>query len=407
MDDMNGLAGTSLDENPSRGEHESAGDSSNNSSNDLNKRINNETNNGAGNQEFKIEEKLNRLTKKISSYDNERLDILSSVTSINQELSYFRHIIDFQNQKIEKLTSLISDIFENKDPLYIINSLQSIQDSNDNVNVGNNVEPVDTTINVPDDNDNGDKVTTDNDIELTNADVAANLANATASVNSNQSKHISSHLDSNMDPALHVAQAAVQAQNYHQQQSQSQQPQQNQPSQHQASNQQIARQQEKKITKRTFSDGFDNRKANSSPPLRQQKNKPSQDASPSSGILTNSESATPTASTRRAKKPKISVEFLHNPMTVNEIYDEFNKGFRGQIPLKDMDDRYGKHEWRGDSRSKESKRFQRRKKLCDAIDRGCVRFNQSPEEIIRRIEEFRGDKSLTWIMNGNLPAELE
>lgn len=106
------------------------------------------------------------------------------------------------------------------------------------------------------------------------------------------------------------------------------------------------------------------------------------------------------------KKPKVTIDFLHNPMTVKEIYDEFTKGFRGQPPLREMDERFGKYEWRGDSRSKESKRFQRRKKLCDAIERGMSKYGKSVEEIINYIEEFRGDKSLTWVMNGNLPRDL-
>lgn len=106
------------------------------------------------------------------------------------------------------------------------------------------------------------------------------------------------------------------------------------------------------------------------------------------------------------KKPKVTIDFLHNPMTVKEIYDEFTVGFRGQPPLREMDERYGKHEWRGDSRSKESKRFQRRKKLCDAIERGMQKFGKTAEEVQNFIEEFRGDKSLTWVMNGNLPEGL-
>ncbi|KAM9886285.1 hypothetical protein OXX79_014294, partial [Metschnikowia pulcherrima] len=87
------------------------------------------------------------------------------------------------------------------------------------------------------------------------------------------------------------------------------------------------------------------------------------------------------------KKPKVTIDFLHNPMTVKEIYDEFTVGFRGQPPLREMDERYGKHEWRGDSRSKESKRFQRRKKLCDAIERGMSKFGKTAEEIQEFIEE--------------------
>ena len=107
-----------------------------------------------------------------------------------------------------------------------------------------------------------------------------------------------------------------------------------------------------------------------------------------------------------SKKPKITIDFLHNPMTVREIYDEFTKGFRGQPALCELDARFGKHEWRGDLRSKQSKRYQRRKKLCDAITRGMQKYDKSADEIIGYIEEFRGDKLLTWVMNGNLPADL-
>lgn len=106
------------------------------------------------------------------------------------------------------------------------------------------------------------------------------------------------------------------------------------------------------------------------------------------------------------KRPSIAIEFIHNPMTVKEIWEEFTKGFKGQPALCELDDRYGKAQWRGDSRSKESKRYQRRKRLCDAINKGMVKYNKSADEIISYIEEFRGDKSLTWVMNGNLPEDL-
>lgn len=116
-----------------------------------------------------------------------------------------------------------------------------------------------------------------------------------------------------------------------------------------------------------------------------------------------SSQATPNNDTKR---PKIMIEFIHNPMTVQEIWDEFTKGFKGQPALCELDDRFGKSQWRGDSRSKESKRYQRRKRLCDAINKGMVKYNKSAEEIISYIEEFRNDKSLTWVMNGNLPEDL-
>lgn len=106
------------------------------------------------------------------------------------------------------------------------------------------------------------------------------------------------------------------------------------------------------------------------------------------------------------EKPKVVIDFIHNPMTVKEIYDEYTKGFKGQPPLSELDDRFGKMQWRGDSRSKESKRFQRRKRLCDAITRGMTKYNKLADEIIAYIERHRGDKSLTWVMNGNIPLDL-
>ena len=98
---------------------------------------------------------------------------------------------------------------------------------------------------------------------------------------------------------------------------------------------------------------------------------------------------------------------MHNPTNVREIYDEFFKGYKGQEPLCELDEKYGKSEWRGDSRSKESKRFQRRKKLCDAIQRGMVKYGKNADEIIEYLESFRKDKSLTWLMNGHLPEDLQ
>lgn len=179
------------------------------------------------------------------------------------------------------------------------------------------------------------------------------------------------HLDSNMDPELHqvaVAAAAVRAQQHV-----SGSPNQHIIHHHAASNQHAPTHNalDGDDRKRTFSNVDDNSNGNAS-----------------------------------SKKPKISIDFLHNPMTVREIYDEFTKGFRGQPALCELDARFGKHEWRGDLRSKQSKRYQRRKKLCDAITRGMQKYDKSADEIIGYIEEFRGDKLLTWVMNGNLPADL-
>ncbi|ABN66016.2 predicted protein, partial [Scheffersomyces stipitis CBS 6054] len=177
------------------------------------------------------------------------------------------------------------------------------------------------------------------------------------------------HLDSNMDPALHqvaVAAAAVQAQQAQQVQAQQQ-------------HAQVAQQQHRQDQHQHRQDGGEKARKKSYSNKRK---------------------------LGEGSKPKITIDFLHNPMSVKEIYDEFTKGFRGQPALCEMDAKYGKHEWRGDSRSKESKRYQRRKKLCDAIERGMLKYGKPEEEIIRYIEEFRGEKSLTWVMNGNLPEDL-
>lgn len=104
---------------------------------------------------------------------------------------------------------------------------------------------------------------------------------------------------------------------------------------------------------------------------------------------------------------KIEIVFIHNPTTVKEIYDEFYHGYKGQEPLCGLDAKYGKHEWRGDSRSKESKRYQRRKKLCDAIQRGILKYGKTADEVIEYLEDYRKEKSLTWLMNGNLPDDLD
>lgn len=218
-----------------------------------------------------------KLHKAVAKAETERIDLQAQVGGLGQEVAYLRHVVEFQNQKIDKLTQFLAEYLQHKDPTALASLLQLL-------------------------------------LELDQADQVRQVqAQAEVQVNSPLQ---------NMDPALLVAQAAVLAQD------------------------------------------------------------------------------------KKPKKPKVPVDFLHNPMTVREIYEEYTKGFRGQPPLRDFDARYGKHEWRGDSRLKESKRFQRRKKLCDSIERGMRKYGKTAEEITQYIEEFRGEKSLTWVMNGNLPQDL-
>lgn len=290
-----------------------------------------------------IQESFDKINDAISKIEGDKM------ARITLELSYLRHVLDYQNTKIEKLTSLMADFLENKNQNAIISSLQAIQDS-DNQKHSSVADLIDQQV-------QGQATGTDADHTQVGDGPSGmpsypdSLANASV------------HLDSNMDPQLHqVAAAAVQ-------QAEEQAAQlQHQPNMD-------------KYRKKIY--------------LKRKPNPDDPSASPQDpdGL-------------RDSKRPKISIDFLHNPMTVKEIYDEFTKGFRGQPPLCEMDSRFGKHEWRGDSRSKESKRYQRRKKLCDSIARGMQKYDKTAEEIIRYIEEFRGDKSLTWVMNGNLPPDL-
>ncbi|CCE89027.1 Piso0_001825 [Millerozyma farinosa CBS 7064] len=283
-----------------------------------------------------IQASFDKINEAIGKIEGEK------IVSINQELSYVRQILDYQNNKIEKLTSILADILENKNQNAIITSLQTMQDQ-ESVHVGGG--------------GHGDRPQGQDSMGMS-AQVQDSIGHQDADSLNNSSVP----LDSNMDPQLHqVAAAAVQQAEEH--------------AAHHSTHPELDKYRKKIYLKRKSGD---------------EHNAPVGES----------------AAVRAAKRPKIQINFLHNPMTVKEIYDEFTKGFRGQPPLCEMDARFGKHEWRGDSRSKESKRYQRRKKLCDAISKGMQKYDKSADEIIRYIEEFRGDKSLTWIMNGNLPPDL-
>lgn len=330
-----------------------------------------------------------KLTDTMAKIENE-------VTLMGQDLSYFRHVLDFQNSKIEKLTLLLIDLLHNKDVTQIVNLLQNIQQS-DPFNVDDTHDSVDDSL--------PDSVHDPVHDVLHQIPLPSPVVPVSA---------VGVLLDTNMDPQLHqvVAQAAVQAQNKG----------------------------DKKMRKRSFPKPGKVHPLHRKPPnpepepqqpnhvqqalrlLQQQQPKPAQIAHQDLLLLVLLVSLTRKESISGVsmpglevvnmdallgrKKPKVLVDFLHNPMTVKEIYNEYTRGFRGQPPLREMDERFGKHEWRGDSRSKESKRFQRRKKLCDAIERGMEKYGKSADEIVSYIEEFRANKSLTWVMNGNLPRDL-
>lgn len=291
------------------------------------------------------------------------------IGSMSQEMAYLRHMVEYQNNKIAKMARLLSDVFNNKDVPLLSQLLQALQDGihddpfnvdthtpmDSSVEVHDQVHEVHSLVNMPLLQPLVPNVVQGVNVQGVSGQNVQNVQNV------QNAQNVPVLLDGNMDPQLHqVARAAVLAQ--------------------------------KDNTHKRFLNGSPE-KARPVPadkmimPLDDGKG---MDEDEMEG----------------RKKPRIPVEFLHNPVTVREIYEEFTKGFRGQLPLREMDEQYGKQSWRGDSRSKWLKRFQRRKKLCDAIERGMEKYDKSADDIISYIEEFRGDKSLTWVMNGNLPSDL-
>lgn len=363
--------------------------------------------------------------------------IETDVTTMSQDMAYFRHVLDFQNLKIEKLTQLLLDLLHNKDVTSIVALLQSMH-SNDPFNVEDTHDSVDDS--VPDSvHDVSAAIPALQPLDVVSEVGVVNVPGVL--------------LDGNMDPQLHqMAQAAVQALAATKGDSQDDKKsrkrtfsrvngnslgdtisKQHQRQQHQQRQMQQLRHQLQKqqLQPQPQQTSLQPQESNTHVLQGQQLHLHSQDLQNSSqvsqtqSLLTHAQlqqesvnkdpvpvvgipdlDVVDVEQLEGRKKPKVTIDFLHNPMTVKEIYDEFTKGFRGQPPLREMDERFGKYEWRGDSRSKESKRFQRRKKLCDAIERGMSKYGKSVEEIINYIEEFRGEKSLTWVMNGNLPRDL-
>ncbi|KAK6202710.1 transcriptional activator of glycolytic enzymes-domain-containing protein [Scheffersomyces amazonensis] len=290
---------------------------------------------------------LERLEENLQKLENDKVNALS------EEVAYIRQLVEFQNNKIERLTTIINEFVGNKSQEAILNSLGSVQD------------------NVLGDHDHHHDHHHDHDHDQVNEvqEQAQNQVDQQV-LGSHGDITGQTSLDGNMDPQLHqvaVAAAAVR----------------------QAQEQQGKNKKSHKRKIGAISGGNGNNGGNG----------PGNSGGNGSGGSVNGDPGS-------NKRPNIVVDFLHNPTSVKEIYDEFTKGFRGQPPLCQMDAKYGKQEWRGDSRSKESKRFQRRKKLCDAIERGTIKYGKPPQDIISYIEEFRGEKSLTWVMNGNLPSDL-
>ncbi|KGR11587.1 hypothetical protein MG5_02130 [Candida albicans P57072] len=335
-----------------------------------------------------FDSKLDKVTSQLN-IDNDK------IVDLQQEIVLLKQYIDYQNSKIEKVTSLIGNLLEKKSQdEAVLNTIQALQED---VDVGDLQRQVDQ---LTSHHSLGQSQQQQQQHQLLNSQhrQQPRQPNEQQSLQHHQQPHqqhqqqhlhqhqnqhqqqhsqrpshmsqdISSQLESNMDPALHqvaVATAAVQ-----------------QAQAHSQSNEPLGM-------------------ASSS---QQRVSKPTKKQSRKKSDITGSKGET--AGAKSSPVRKVHITFMHNPTNVREIYDEFFKGYKGQEPLCELDEKYGKSEWRGDSRSKESKRFQRRKKLCDAIQRGMVKYGKNADEIIEYLESFRKDKSLTWLMNGHLPEDLQ
>lgn len=331
-----------------------------------------------------LEVQVKNLTDKLDKIENDKY------TTTNHDIIYLKEVVEFQNAKLEKLTNLVNDFLKGDNHNLLLSSIQE-----NDVNVNDQVNQVQDQV----------EQQVRQHVALVPATTVAAAAAAAANNNHHHSHHhhsqVNSHvnsgqghphshvnhghlnnqhnpykstddlqttLDSNIHPELHVAQPTV----------------------------------TNAGTGQATNDLSEFTKATTASNKSLKRKQPSTSSASGAPPMLSSNNGM----ANDLKRPKIIIDFIHNPMTVKEIYDEYTKGFRGQPPLCELDEKYGKSQWRGDSRSKESKRFQRRKRLCDAISKGMAKYNKSAEEIISYIEEFRGDKSLTWVMNGNLPEDL-
>lgn len=356
----------------------------------------------------------------------------NEVITLNQDIAYFRHVVDFQSLKIDKLTLLLLDVLHNKEVGFVVQQLQNIQAAEPfSVQEPNEtVASMDLVLDLLTPHDNVHNPVHDSMHDVESSMAAIRTLSSLSIVDVSDGVVL---LGGTLEPLIHqVAQAAVQAQsNLSKRERNSNQPHSydrdvildlshetslRQITQHRPKLPSSGRSRLSPVTTAhkshtdvslplqsldSVQNRFDRDKTMSfsQPPVER---KDSMSVESLTGLnVSNIRKSQP-----QRKKPKLSIDFLHNPMTVKEIYYEFTKGFQGQPPLRELDTRFGKHQWRGDSRTKESKRFQRRKKICDAIERGMSKYAKSAEEIIQYIEEFRKDKSLTWVMNGNLPKDL-
>ncbi|KAI5969475.1 hypothetical protein CANMA_001543 [Candida margitis] len=357
-----------------------------------------------------LETKIDRLASQLNKIENER------VVSLQREVAILRQLLDFQNAKLDKVTSLLTGFVaqlmnrkgkvldEDEVDSELIPQGDSSEAEDDDESVLRSIRAFQESVNVsdlqrpnmqqqinhhmnhlhPQPNSTHQILIDQNRASLQRIQQQQQQQSAHHQAQGTTSGQVGRTADNNMDPELHHVSAVV----TDQRESRSTRHAGRHQRQHTRTSQQAHQDSPAKTKKRG------------------QKRKRGGQGDDVNQLLDEEPvpSKVPTQDANSGKK--IHVEFIHNPTTVREIYDEFYKGYKGQEPLCQMDAIYGKNNWRGDSRSKESKRFQRRKRLCDAIKRGSYKYNKSDDEMIDYLESYRKEKSLTWIMNGHIPADL-
>ncbi|KHC72624.1 hypothetical protein MGI_02118 [Candida albicans P75016] len=362
-----------------------------------------------------FDSKLDKVTSQLN-IDNDK------IVDLQQEIVLLKQYIDYQNSKIEKVTSLIGNLLEKKSQdEAVLNTIQALQED---VDVGDLQRQVDQ---LTSHHSLGQSQQQQQQHQLLNSQhrQQPRQPNEQQSLQQQQQQHQLLNSQHRQQPRQPNEQQSLQhhqqphqqhqQQHLHQHQNQHQQQHSQRPSH---MSQDISTQLESnmdpalhQVAVATAAVQQAQAHSQSNEPLgmasssQQRVSKPTKKQSRKKSDITGSKGET--AGAKSSLVRKVHITFMHNPTNVREIYDEFFKGYKGQEPLCELDEKYGKSEWRGDSRSKESKRFQRRKKLCDAIQRGMVKYGKNADEIIEYLESFRKDKSLTWLMNGHLPEDLQ
>ncbi|KAI5961531.1 hypothetical protein KGF57_001656 [Candida theae] len=366
-----------------------------------------------------LEAKIGQLTNQFNRIESDR------VTPLEREISMLRQLLDFQNTKLDKVTSLLTDLItqvmprRNKIPSEddVVMSLRtngasSPESDDDDESMLRSIRAFQESINVSD-------LQRHNNVQQ---QIHQHMGNLQAQQLHQNHQPVIDHNRVSMHrmPNQQQQQQQQQQQHQHQHQNQSQDP----ASVHLARTISSSMDPELQHVSSVLSENILSRQVSQDNQLSRRLNHSQEDIALKQKSKsrkrkrgeTNDAENTSRSDTRMSSKvdqggdstpqDKIHIEFIHHPSTVREIYDEFYKGIKGQEPLCELDEKYGKLKWRGNSRSKDSKRYQRRKRLCEAIKRGSQKYNKSDDEMIEYFETFRKNKSLTWLMNGNIPEEL-